>query len=74
MRIGLLLGAAFFFDFFDGFFLAGLFGALARLVREAFCASLEVAVFDFVRRLFVFFLLDAMLQFTTAVCYLGKGG
>lgn len=46
--------------FFDCFFPTVLFAAMARLLRDAFFACFEVAVFDFAWLLFVFLFLDGM--------------
>jgi len=46
--------------FFDCFFLALFFGAIARFGLEDFFVRLEVEVCDFVRLLFVFFFLEGI--------------
>ena len=46
--------------FFDCFFVTVFFGAIADFSLDEFVARFEVAVFDFVCLLFVFFLLEGM--------------
>ena len=46
--------------FFDCFFLAFFFGAIARFGLADFFVRFEAEVFDFVRLLFVFFLLEGI--------------
>lgn len=57
MRTGLAFDDIF---FFDCFFPTVLFAAIARLLRDAFFACFEVAVFGFAWLLFVFLFLDGM--------------